>query len=72
MNAVNTVNDALRVIDSHDGLPEEFLLPISEELLDPVGVNMVIICDRILSRNWEPNGFEQRIGFRIYRFKAWH
>jgi len=71
MNAVNTVDDALEMIDSYDGPPEEFFLPICEELLDPVGVNMTIICDRILSRNWEPNGFEQRIGFQIYRFKAW-
>ena len=51
MNAVNTVNDALEMNYSYDGPPEEFFLPIREELLDLVGVNMAIICDRILSRN---------------------
>ncbi len=71
MEVVNTITDALSLIDSYEGPPEEFLLPISEELLDPVGVNMAIICDRILSKNWEPNGFEQLVGFRIYRYKAW-
>ena len=71
MKVVNTVDDALKTIDSYDGPPEEFFLPVSEQLLDPVGINMAIICDRILSRNREPNGFEQQVGFRIYRYKAW-
>jgi hypothetical protein len=71
MEVVNTVADALNIIDSYEGPPEEFLLPISEELLDPFGGNMAIIGDRILSKNWEPNGFEQQVGFRIYRYKAW-
>jgi len=34
MNAVNTVDDALGMIDSYDGPPEELFLPICEELLD--------------------------------------
>lgn len=71
MRPVNTVSDALKMIDSYEGGPEGFILPVSEELLDPVGINMAIIGDRILSRNWEPNGFEQHTGFRIYRYKAW-
>jgi len=71
MEPVESVTDALRIIDSYDGPAEEFILPISEDLLDPVGVNMAIITDRILSREWEPNGFDQHVGFRIYRYKAW-
>jgi len=70
MEIVNTIADALSIIDSYGGPAEEFLLPISEGLLDPVGVNMAIIGDRILSKNWEPNGFEQQVGFRIYHYKA--
>ena len=71
MKVVKTVSDALKMIDSYDGAPEDFFLPVSEEMLDPVGINLAIICDRILSRNWQPNGFEQQLGFRIYRYKAW-
>jgi len=71
MELVESVSDALRIIDSYDGPVEDFVLNISEELLDPVGVNMVIITDRILSREWEPNGFDQHVGFRVYRYKAW-
>ena len=71
MELVESVSDALRIIDSYDGPVEEFVLNICEELLDPVGVNMAIITDRILSREWEPNGFEQHVGFRVYRYKSW-
>ena len=54
MNAVNTVNDALEMIDPYDGPPEEFFLPICEELLDPVGVNMAIICECLeVHLTWE-------------------
>lgn len=34
MKIVNTVSDALKMIDSHNGPPEEFFLPVSEELLE--------------------------------------
>lgn len=71
MKVIDTVSDALKTIDSYYGPPEDFFLPVAEELLDPAGINMAIICDCILSRNWEPNGFKQRVGFRIYRYKAW-
>lgn len=71
MQVIETVDQALKKIDSFEGKPEDFVLRISHSLLDPVGVNMAIITDRILSRNWEPNGFEEGAGFRIYRYKAW-
>jgi hypothetical protein len=45
------------------------MLPISDELQDPVGVNIAINTDCALAKGWEPNGFEQRDGFRIYHYK---
>ena len=39
-------------------------------MLDPVGVNMAIITDKILARGWEPNGFTQHAGYRLYRYKS--
>jgi hypothetical protein len=30
---------------------------------------MAIITDSILAREWEPNGYLQENGFRIYRYK---
>ncbi len=64
-----TLEEALEAVDSFKGEPKDFLLPISDEMNDAVGMNMAIITDRILSKNWQPNGFEQQSGFRVYRYK---
>jgi hypothetical protein len=54
----------------YDGPPEEFTLPISTILLDPIGVNMAIIADRILTKGWWTDGFVQHEGYRLFRYKA--
>ena len=69
MKPVTTVEGALSEIERFVGRPDEFRLPISEKLLDPVGVNMAIITDRILARGWMPDGFEQQDGYRVYRYR---
>lgn len=70
MPPVATVHEAIALIDAHRGRPEDFLLPVSESLLDPVGVSMALVTDRVLARGWEPNGYEQQPGYRVYRYKA--
>jgi len=47
---------------------EEFQLPISDELQDPIGMNMAIITDIVLKRGWMPDGFFQKEGYRIYKY----
>jgi len=69
MRAISNVSEAVSHVDRFEGEPEDFALPIAETMLDPVGVNMAIITDRVLARGWEPNGFEQVPGVRIYRYK---
>jgi hypothetical protein len=69
MRLITTIDEARRTIQDFSGAPEDFVLPISDQLQDPSGVNMVLIVDAILDKGWEPNGFEQREGFRIYRYK---
>ena len=69
MNVCVEVNDAIARVDSYEVPPEEFELPIGEVLLDEVGIYMAIVTDRVLKRGWEPNGYEQRHGYRIYRYK---
>jgi hypothetical protein len=69
MNPFNNVNEAVSSIDAFEGNPEEFVLAISDNLQDPIGINMSIITDRILAKGWEPNGFEQKNGFRLYLYK---
>ena len=40
-----------------------------DALNDQVGINMAIITDRVLARGWQPNGFVQANGYRIYRYE---
>jgi hypothetical protein len=70
MTPIIDLAEAERRITVYDGPPEEFTLPISETLLDPVGVNMAIITDLILARGWSPDGFDQREGYRLFRYRA--
>jgi hypothetical protein len=63
------VKAAVAAIESFSGRPEEFVLPIDDSLQDPIGIYMAIIGDKILARRWEPNGFEQKEGYRVYRYK---
>ena len=69
MNPITNIDDTKKAIEAHTGSVEDFKLPLSEELFDPVGINMAIITDSILARGWEPNGFVQKDGYRICLFK---
>jgi hypothetical protein len=70
MRPARTVEQARSLIESFRGKPEDFKLPIANELLDPVGINMAIIADAILAREWEPNGYTEANGYRIYKYKT--
>ncbi len=69
MKPIVTIDEAITSIQDFSGSPEEFVLPISDQLQDRLGANMAVITDAILDKGWEPDGFEQREGFRIYRYK---
>ena len=70
MKPVTTVHEARALIEAHNGRAEDFQLHVADRLLDPAGVNMAIITDGILARQWQPDGYTQGDGFRIYRYKA--
>ena len=70
LKPVTSVNEALKLVNSFVGKPEDFQLPIPETLLDAVGINMAVITDRVLRRGWQPDGFTQGPGYRLYRYKA--
>jgi len=71
MKPVASVQEAMNLVDSFAGSPSEFQLLIPDELNDLVGWNMAFITDRILRRGWEPDGFAQESGYRIYKYKEW-
>jgi hypothetical protein len=66
---IASVKEGMQLVDSFMGTPQEFQLAVPEALLDPVGANMALITDRVLARGWQPDGFTQHAGYRLYRFK---
>ena len=69
MSPITTIEEANRIIAEYQGAASDFQLPIADSLLDPVGVNMAIITDTILAKGLEPDGFEQKDGYRLYKYK---
>ena len=70
MKPAASIDEARKLIAAHSGRPEDFRLPISDQLQDPLGLNLAIITDAILKRGWEPDGYAQEKAFRIYRYKT--
>ncbi len=69
MNPARTVEEAIAIVENYTGPAEDFQLAIADSLLDPAGMHMAIITDKILAKDFLPAGFEQREGFRVYRYK---
>ncbi len=69
MKPISGLKEAQTLIDNYTGEVDAFELPISDELQDPMGMSMAVITDSILKKNWVPNGFVQKEGFRIYLYK---
>jgi hypothetical protein len=67
---VKSIDEALKLVDAFQRAPSEFELAFPDSLNDPIGMNMAIVCDRILSRGWMPDGFTQKDGFRICHYRA--
>ena len=69
MTPATTLDEAITIVENYEGPAEDFELAIADTLLDPVGVNMAIITHRILAKGFDPNGFEQKEGFRVYKYR---
>jgi hypothetical protein len=63
------VSEAVLYVDAFQGTASELRLPITDVLQDEMGLNMALILDHVLARGWSPDGYEQRDGYRIYRYK---
>lgn len=70
MQPISDINEAVRIVEEYEGAAGDFELPISDSSNDATGINMAIVGDAILAKGWEPNGFIQKDGFRIYLYDA--
>ena len=69
MEPFEDLKKAIEFVDSHIGSAEDLELPIADKLNDSMGMNMAIILDRVLAKGFMSNGFIQKEGYRIYRYK---
>ncbi|MDR6238790.1 hypothetical protein [Aureibacter tunicatorum] len=68
MKAFTKLEDARNYI-TESFLEKEETLMISDEINDAMGMNMAIITDEILKKGYMPNGFEQKDGYRVYKYQ---
>jgi len=61
--------EAAHYVERFEGKASDLKLAISDSLLDPIGINMAMITDKILDKGWEPNGYEEKEGYRVYMYK---
>ena len=69
MAPFNDVDEVLKYVDEFQGRAEDLQLAISDELQDPIGINMALITDKILKKGWEPDRYEENDGYRVYIYK---
>lgn len=65
---LTTVDEAISYIETNFKNSEETLW-IANSLNDNVGMNMAIIGDKLIKTGYMPNGFDQKEGYRIYKYK---
>ena len=70
MTPYTTIEAAHKAITEFDGSPNDFSLPVSDEMQDQMGIAAAVITDAALAKGWHPAGYEQRDGYRIYRFNS--
>ena len=68
MKAFMKLEDARNYVTESFDKKEEVLM-ISDELNDSMGMNMAVIVDGILEKGYMPNGFEQKKGYRVYKYQ---
>jgi hypothetical protein len=69
MKLLKNTKEAADYVESFEGEAADLKLAIHDSLLDPRGINMALITDKILDRGWEPNGYEEKTGYRVYMYR---
>jgi hypothetical protein len=69
MNPFKDTKEAAQYVEKFEGKASDLKLAICDSLQDSIGINMAIITDIILGKGWEPNGYEEKEGYRVYMYK---
>lgn len=70
----HTAEEAKSYVDQSSLGGDSFELKIAEDFTfagqpDVMGAGMAVVLDAILAQGFEPNGFDQHDGYRVYRYK---
>ena len=52
MNPYTDIEEARLAVEQFDGSPADFLLPVSDELQDTMGIAIAIVTDAVLAKGW--------------------
>jgi hypothetical protein len=71
---ITTAEEGVRRLESDPPSGDRFELAISDSFTfagkpDKVGFGMALLLRRILKLRYEPDGFDQNDGFKLYRYK---
>lgn len=74
MTKFDTAETAAQYVKQTDLAAPTFTLALSDNLTigakpDPMGLGMALVLDTILAKGFEPDGFQQESGYRVYRYK---
>jgi len=69
-----TTEEALEHLGQHQPSNDRFELAVKDGFTwkgkpDVIGLGMALILRKILAMGYEPDGFEQKDGFRLYQYK---
>jgi hypothetical protein len=70
----HVAEEGVKHLEMHPPSGASFQLAISESFTfagkpDTMGAGMAVLLDKILGIGYEPDGFEQKNGFKLYRYK---
>ena len=73
-NIIQTTEEGIKYLDGHPPSAASFQLAISDTFTfagypDAMGAGKAVILDKIPGLGYSPDGFEQKSGFRLYRYK---
>lgn len=69
MKPFKETKEAAQYVENFKGKASDLKLAICDSLIDPIGINMARITDKILAKGWEPNGYKEKDGYRVYMYK---
>ena len=71
---INSAEEGIKHLEAHPPTGASFQLAISESFTfagkpDTIGAGMAVLMDKILGLGYMPDGFEQKSGFRLYKYQ---